>query len=158
MLRVDIHQTAAPGTPRCRAAPAGGAPKGGWGCLWWIMFTLFSTQTVAQDAAMLDVPSNQPIKVLEYLSDMDAIGTVLRARYLAPTLTGSDDIDAVLDDMAVLCESDAISIRETMDPAPTRIIVSLSSEPVDFGASVSDVTQYFEAYRVEDGRCIWELF
>jgi len=109
-------------------------------------------------AERLVVPSGQDVLAIEYLSDVDGQGDVLRARYHAPALTGSDNLDLVFADMMHLCEVDALSMRATMTPPPPRIIVSLSSKALPLGEIDASVAQYFEAYRVENGRCVWELF
>jgi hypothetical protein len=38
------------------------------------------------------------------------------------------------------------------------VIVSLADRESEFGIYDEAVTQVFEAYRVEGGRCIWEMF
>ena len=43
-----------------------------------------------------------------------------------------------------------------MHPQPEQIVISLMDRLVDFGATNPDATQFFEAYRIEDGTCIWE--
>ena len=43
-------------------------------------------------------------------------------------------------------------------PQPAQVIISLSDRPVPFGEVEPDVTQFFEAYRIENGACIWEMF
>ena len=43
-----------------------------------------------------------------------------------------------------------------MRPKPARVIVSMSDRPTEFGAAVPEATQFFEAYRIEKGVCIWE--
>lgn len=37
-------------------------------------------------------------------------------------------------------------------------MISLMESPVEFGVASPDTVQYFEAYSVSDGRCIWEAF
>jgi len=41
---------------------------------------------------------------------------------------------------------------------PDQIIIVLSDREVEFGVADPDATQYFEAYRPEDGACFWEGF
>lgn len=104
------------------------------------------------------MPSGRAVSPFEYLADEDSQGAVLRARYHVPALTGEEEVDGIFADMAHLCETDALARRGAMDAAPGRIVVSLSAAPLAFGETAPDVVQYFEAYRVEDGRCVWELF
>jgi hypothetical protein len=103
----------------------------------------------------ISLPSGHAAVAMEYRADTDAQGPLLRARYLVATLDGGEDSDAVFADMTYLCETDAFA---TWDVPPPRVVVSLSSRSIDFGTIDADVVQYFEAFRVEDRRCIWELF
>ncbi len=41
---------------------------------------------------------------------------------------------------------------------PAQIFISISDRPVEFGTKDPDAAQVFEAYRPEDGTCIWEGF
>lgn len=152
----QLFRIAAAGLSCSCAAPAGGAPSGGWGRTLASLLCLVSPQVLA--AEPLDVPSGRDVTPIEYITDADGQGYVLRARYLAPELTGDDDIDSIFADMAHLCETDALPLRSVIDPVPPRIIVSLSGARLAFGEINADVVQYFEAYRVENDRCIWELF
>ena len=43
-------------------------------------------------------------------------------------------------------------------PQPSQIVISLSDRAVPFGEADPEATQFFEAYRVEGGACIWEMF
>jgi hypothetical protein len=43
-------------------------------------------------------------------------------------------------------------------PIPSQIIISLEDRPVPFGEADPEAVQYFEAFRVENGACIWEVF
>ncbi|MGR3490773.1 MAG: DUF6497 family protein [Shimia sp.] len=36
--------------------------------------------------------------------------------------------------------------------------MSLASEPIEFGLTDPNITQFFEAFTVEDGHCVWDLF
>lgn len=149
---------AAQGTISCRATPAGGAPKGGWGRTGSAAIAALACSLMPVLAEPVPVPSGAAVSWFEYLSEDEGEGPLLRARYVAPHLNGADDIDAIWSDLAYLCDSDAARAAQTMEPAPARIVVSLSSEPLTFGEINADVVQYFEAFRLENGRCIWEVF
>ena len=43
-------------------------------------------------------------------------------------------------------------------PQPAQIVISLSDRPVPFGEAAPDATQFFEAFALQDGTCIWEMF
>jgi hypothetical protein len=144
----------------CRATPAGGARKRGWGCVFSLTLACLSTASFADDSDVaIEVPSGQPVSFLEMLWDRPGFGLFYRYRFLAPELgepgRGFDDVAA---DLEHLCNAFAIPRLAQTGPQPSQIVISLSSAPVEFGESAPDITQYFEAYSVEDGRCIWEVF
>ncbi|MGX9356633.1 DUF6497 family protein [Roseobacteraceae bacterium S113] len=150
---------AASGTTFCRAAPAGGAPIGGWGCLILILSHIApGASHGGTTEAPLAVPSARDVHLIEYLVDVDEVGPVLRARYHAPQLEADADIDQVLADMEHLCEAYAVNSLKDMSSENERVIVSMSSQPLEFGTIDAETIQFFEAYRVENGRCIWEMF
>lgn len=113
--------------------------------------------------AVISVPSGQPIEFLDVIRGVDgAEGTALRYRFLAPEI--SRDIAHVnfaqaAEDMEALCQ-EYILPRIEVAPGglPDQIIIVLSDRAVEFGVADPDATQYFEAYRPEDGACFWEGF
>ena len=59
-------------------------------------------------------------------------------------------------DLEHLCNAYALpKIADNTGPKPNQIIISLADKPSKFGQFDADVTQVFEAYRVESGACIW---
>ena len=58
--------------------------------------------------------------------------------------------------MAHLCETLAVPYVAQHKLEPARVVISFSDRALDFGATDPDTTQFFEAYRLEDARCIWE--
>ncbi|WP_425040842.1 DUF6497 family protein [Primorskyibacter sp. S187A] len=155
MISAPGHTAAHGLSCACCAAPAGGALQRGWGC--GLFLTLASIAAPIW-ATPLTVPSGHDVTVLEYLEDADTEGSVLRARYVAPHVNAPQDIDAILEDMTFLCETDALPKRDGLSEIPDRIVVSLSAAPLSFGEINAEVAQYFEVYRIENGRCIWELY
>ena len=61
-------------------------------------------------------------------------------------------------DLAALCDSYALPRAAEATPVPDQIIISLADRVVPFGQTDPDATQYFEAYRIEDGACVWDMF
>ena len=57
-----------------------------------------------------------------------------------------------------LCETFALDRIAETGPKPSQIVISFSQSETEFGIADPDVTQFFEAYRVEDGTCILEFF
>ena len=113
-------------------------------------------------AVPVDLPSGQEVTLIEALwEDQDAGLWWLRLRYLAPAIGGGAaqvDAEAATGDMLALCRRDALPMLETDSRTVEQIIVSLSAETVAFGTSAPGITQYFDAYRPENGDCIWEEF
>jgi Family of unknown function (DUF6497) len=86
-------------------------------------------------------------------------GLTVRFRFLEPALGAVIDTtpyDALEADMKFLCDSFALGRIANIGPQPATIMISISDRPVDFGEPDPDVTQVFEAYRAEDGACVWE--
>ena len=84
-------------------------------------------------------------------------GATARFRFLAPGLT-PEDSDTALGDMQALCDSFAIQRIDGMVPAPRQIVISFADKAVPFGQAAPDVVQFFEAFRPENGACVWEVF
>ena len=109
----------------------------------------------------IPVPSGQEVRFIETISDAQgAMGLTLRFRFLAPQIGGTDPIDAevALTDMEALCNDFAIERLPTIGPQPAQIVISLSDRVVPFGEVDDEAVQYFEAYSVADGACVWEMF
>jgi hypothetical protein len=108
---------------------------------------------------LLDVPSGQPVTFQEMLWDRPGGGLVYRFRFVAPEI-GQDgrEYEDVEIDMQYLCETFAIPRLAQTGPQPRQIVISLSQQETEFGVAYDDVTQFFEAYRIEDETCILEFF
>ena len=139
-----------------RAAPTGGARHWrGWGCAFLFL------ATSASGADKLDVPSGQDIRLSEVLIDENPGALWLRFRFLAPQIsrdTGSIVYNQAAIDMAHLCDVVAAPFAIDEGIEPERIVISLADRWVEFGVQDPDATQFFETYRLESARCIWEEF
>ncbi|SDO40243.1 hypothetical protein SAMN05216196_105191 [Lutimaribacter pacificus] len=83
---------------------------------------------------------------------------VARFRFVAPAIGGAAGFAEVEGDFAHLCETVALPwLTERGDAAP-RVVISYASREIEFGSSDPDTVQFFEAFRVENGTCIWEGF
>lgn len=116
------------------------------------------------DGSLIEVPSGQQIRLQEVVWNTPGpSGAAVRFRFVAPAIArdgGGVSFDTAADDMLHLCQTFALPhIATGAGPkAPGQIIISLADREVTFGASDPQATQYFEAYRVENGSCIWEAF
>lgn len=121
---------------------------------------LASTPAVAEDSVA--VPSGQAVTFIETVQTAPGPeGLTIRFRFLAPAIArdgGTVTADQALSDMAYLCETYALPRLADPGPRPEQVIVSLSDRPLPFGEIDPDATQFFEAFRPEDGACIWEAF
>ena len=115
----------------------------------------------AGEGAPVPVPSGEEVHWIETIRDSQGpAGLTLRFRFLAPGIGGGPPIsqEAAQADMQALCDGFALSRVPETGPKPAQIIISLSDRLVPFGETDDDAVQYFEAYSIEDGACVWELF
>jgi hypothetical protein len=114
------------------------------------------------DANPVTVPSGQPVTLLDVIwNETGPDGLTLRFRFLAPQIArlgGSVDVDTATADIHALCESFALPRISDFGPVPQQVIISLSDAAVPFGESAPEATQFFEAFAIRDGACIWEMF
>jgi Family of unknown function (DUF6497) len=107
---------------------------------------------------LLQVPSGLAITLQEVIWNVPGVqGLTLRFRFVAPDLA-TLDVDTALADMQVLCERYAAPTLSDFGPVPQQIIISLADAARPFGEAAPDAVQYFEAYRIENGACIWEIY
>ncbi|PCI06834.1 hypothetical protein COB72_11370 [bacterium] len=109
----------------------------------------------------MQVPSGQPVTLSEVLIDEQPGGIWVRFRFIAPDISrkgGAVSYDIAAPDMDHLCETLVLSYLQEYALTPARVVISLSDRNVPFGASAPEATQFFEAYRPETSRCIWEEF
>lgn len=108
------------------------------------------------------VPSGQVVTLQEVLWNVPGPdGLAARFRFLAPQIAragGTVNFEAASADMLWLCQNFAIERISTLGPAPQQVIISLADRDIPFGQADEEATQFFEAYSLEDGQCIWEAF
>ena len=150
---------------RSHAAPAGGAPLGGRGCDFLSPISLSLSAAllvllpVSAFAAPIDLPSNRTAELQEVLAEEGVNGAVLRYRFVVPDLAASsDDLAASTGDLEYLCSEFALADITARGETPTQVVISMGSEPSDFGVINPDVLQVFELFSISDGLCIWEAF
>ncbi|MEP5760069.1 MAG: DUF6497 family protein [Litoreibacter sp.] len=113
-------------------------------------------------AEVLQVPSGMEVALHEAI--YEPVGTdassaqTLRLRFVASEISDETrfGIKQIESDFEWLCTHVGLVEKQQKAPEVQQIIVSLSSETTAFGESAPEVVQYFDAFRVEDGRCIWE--
>ncbi|MEY8842577.1 DUF6497 family protein [Cribrihabitans sp. XS_ASV171] len=115
----------------------------------------------AEEPAKLPVPSGQNVHLHEILLDENPGELWLRLRLIAPAIGMGDDgygYDAAARDMDHLCQILAVPYARQRELEPARVIISMADRRVEFGQSDAEATQFFEAYRLEEARCIWEEY
>ncbi|WP_268952711.1 DUF6497 family protein [Ruegeria haliotis] len=123
------------------------------------MLSVLSTSGFAQTSALLPVPSGQPVELSDVLLDNNPGELWLRFRFIAPKIgasIGRIGYDVASTDMEHLCQTLVVAYVAQHQLEPARVVVSLSDRPIEFGDAAPDATQFFEAYRLEQSRCIWE--
>ena len=115
----------------------------------------------AKEPEPISVPSGQPILLQEVISDAAGYGLTMRFRFTAPDLAAmlaNLSYEELESDMAHLCLTYALPRLSTQGPEAAMVVISLAEREVPFGEAAPDVAQVFEAYRPEDGTCVWEGF
>ena len=111
------------------------------------MAVVCATAAGAQDIAL---PSGASATLFETLPEE----TLVRFRFMSDGLAADTDYDLIAADMTALCETTAGEVPSGLN----RAVVSLSSQALPLGTVAPEVVQFFEAYTIEDGRCMWEPF
>lgn len=122
-----------------------------------------SASDVFEAGVSVDLPSGQSVSFLDVIEGVEgSVGSALRYRFLAPQIaraTGDVPFMQAEDDMAALCQDYVLPhLVESAVDLPSQIIIVLADRKVEFGIADPEATQFFEAYRPEDGQCIWEGF
>ena len=127
-----------------------------------LILALSATVAAAQADALIDVPSGQPVTFHDTVANEPGPGGLtIRFRFVAPQIArdpGRIPFALAEGDMVHLCETYALPRLPEMGPRVSQIVITLMDRPVPFGATVPEATQFFEAYRPEDGKCVWEGF
>lgn len=115
----------------------------------------------ASPACAIDVPSGQPVELQEMLVDTQGEQTWLRFRFVAPEIArdgGALSYADAVPDFLHLCDTLALPYLAAYRLSGDVIVISLADRATAFGVPDPEATQYFEAFRVQDGTCLWEAF
>jgi hypothetical protein len=107
-------------------------------------------------AQPITVPSGQPLEFVEAFWDLTEETTpTLRLRFLAPEIGAARGHAEVEKDFPHLCQTLALpAVPPERDGA--LIILSFADRPIPFGSFDPEATQFFEGFRADNGKCIWE--
>lgn len=119
-------------------------------------------ETEGKTGDLIPVPSGQEVRFLDViLGEPGPEGLTARFRFIAPAIArdgGTVNAEAAQEDMAALCSNFALQRITNTGPQPAQIIIALADREVPFGEPAPEATQYFEAYSLADGMCVWEPF
>ncbi len=102
------------------------------------------------------VVARQEIRLEPVGAPTHGVQTV-RLRYVSEQLDGAAfGFEQIEGDFTHLCTSFGLRARQQSAPNAEQIIISIASQPTAFGETAPNVVQYFDAFKVEDGACIWE--
>lgn len=117
----------------------------------------------AQGNLPILLPSGETALLHDQIWDEDQARLRLRYVVAALAVEGGDyaeDFLAVFEDMAWLCETQLRALfPDGADPAEEGwdgAIMTMMSEPVEFGARDASVIQFFESFLFQDGSCVLE--
>ena len=107
-------------------------------------------------AEPVSAPSGQRIELVEAFWDVTkGRPPTLRLRFLAPQLGDGLTFADVEADFLHLCRAHALP-HVTEERNGSLIIINILDRRVPFGASDPEATQFFEAFRAENGDCVWQ--
>lgn len=112
----------------------------------------------AQEEDPITLPSGLEAQFHEMIWDEPGQGLVYRFRFVAQAFSQDAPFESLMADLEFLCNSYAIPRLATIGPVPNQVIISLADKRSEFGQYNPDVAQVFEAYRIENDTCIWEVF
>lgn len=137
------------------ALSAGGARKRGrGGC--GVAVALLSG---GAEARAQSLPSGQSVDLQDVIIEEISGRTIVRFRFLAPAIArdgGTVQFAQAERDMELLCEAVALPYLSDHAIPAQSVVISLADREVEFGVANPEATQFFEAYSVEDGICVWE--
>ncbi len=105
------------------------------------------------------VPSGNDIHLQEILfEDRDDASRVARFRYVMPLMRQGVAFEEIEADFFHLCIGVAVPYLAVSEETVDQVIISMADRETDFGVMSHLAQQYFEAFSVQDGTCIWEGF
>jgi hypothetical protein len=126
------------------------------------VLTVIAAGLAFAEDKLIAVPSGQTVTYVDTVQGAPGPeGLTIRFRFLAPAIArdgGTVAPDAAQDDMLALCRTFALPRIAVTGPQPAQIVISLSDRPVEFGVADEAATQFFDAFSIQDGDCILELF
>ncbi|GAA6182341.1 MULTISPECIES: DUF6497 family protein [unclassified Shimia] len=105
------------------------------------------------------VPSGNDIHLQEILIQTRADNSrVARFRYVMPLIRQGVSFMDIEEDFFHLCIGVAVPYLAISDEKVDQVIISMADRETEFGVTTHLAQQFFEAFSVQDGTCIWEGF
>ena len=105
------------------------------------------------------VPSGNDLHLQEILYEVRADESrVARFRYVMPLIRQGVEFTDIEEDFFHLCIGVAVPYLAIQDETVDQVIISMADRETTFGETTQVATQFFEAFSVQDGTCIWEGF
>ncbi|SOC10552.1 DUF6497 family protein [Rhodobacter maris] len=118
------------------------------------------SQETGPSGEPIPVPSGVTVRWFETLRDSQgSAGLTLRFRFVAPEVAAPGyDPDKAAADLQALCDGYVLPRVPMMGPQPAELVLDLADRVVPFGEANEAAVQFFEAYSVADGACVWEFY
>lgn len=114
---------------------------------------------VAGPAAAQGVPSGRAVVLWQVLWErVEGQGPQAILRFIAPDVAGDGAFEAMQADLDWLCETHGLPLAALPYARSETIVVTLMDRPIPRGVTDPDAAQFFGLYRVEDGRCVADLY
>lgn len=124
------------------------------------LFLACGSAAAGQD--LPDLPSGLKLALHERILDVkpDGVLTYARFRFVAPAIgaSGGPGYAELAEDFQVLCDRYALPLSKSDPTMPDRIVISIADRETELGVVNPEATQFFELFRPDSARCIWEEF
>lgn len=104
------------------------------------------------------LPSGLRAELQEMIWNHPGQGLTYRFRFFADGFHETEDLEKVMTDLHHLCTHFVLDRLANTGPMPGQVVVSLADQPSDFGKFDPEITQVFEAFRIENNTCIWGAY
>ncbi|WP_270729318.1 DUF6497 family protein [Shimia sp. Alg240-R146] len=121
--------------------------------------TLWSAATAGALEETPAVPSGNEIRLQEIIFETRQDSSqVARFRYVMPLIRQGLEFHQIEDDFFHLCIGVAVPYLAVEAKEVDQVIISMADRETEFGVTTTLATQFFEAFSIENGACIWEGF
>lgn len=104
-------------------------------------------------ASEIAVPSGKVLTLFDVIMEPE----MARFRFALPAVADGVEFVELIDDLQYLCDDVAVPALVQAGREVAQLVISVSAEPVPFGEP-TDITQYFQPFRVAADACEWEEF